>query len=461
MVVATVRAMTAVLWLRRDLRLADHPALVAAAGEGPVLPLFVRDPRLARVGGARRARLEASLDAWRASSDGALVVREGDPRKVVAEVAAEVGAQSVHVSGEFTPYARARDGDVARSLDQYGVPLVAGGTPYAVRPGTLRTGGGTPYRVFTPFARAWRDHPVEPPAARPDGLRWRRTVDGVDLDERLVERGRSFGPVGEVAALERWQEFLDDGLHDYAEARDRPDLDGTSRLSVHLKHGEIHPRTLLADLRRGRRGQSDGARSFMDEIAWREFYADVLWHSPQSAWGDLRGELSDMRYDSGRSVEELVDAWREGRTGFPVVDAGMRQLLETGWMHNRVRMVTASFLVKDLHVWWPVGARHFLDHLVDGDLASNNHGWQWVAGTGTDASPYFRVFNPITQGKRFDPDGDYVRRWVPELRHLSGKAAHEPWRHDDGYAEGYPEPVVDHDEERREALDRYQEVRGR
>ncbi len=186
----------------------------------------------------------------------------------------------------------------------------------------------------------------------------------------------------------------------------------------------------------------------------------MLWHRPDSAWGDLRDELARIRYDTGPEAEALVDAWRRGRTGYPFVDAGMRQLLETGWMHNRVRMVTASFLVKDLHVWWPVGARHFLDHLVDGDLASNNHGWQWVAGTGTDAAPYFRVFNPVSQGKKFDPDGDYVRRWVPELAHLPGSAAHEPWRHPDGYEAAYPQPIVEHDDERKDALDRYQQARG-
>ena len=168
---------------------------------------------------------------------------------------------------------------------------------------------------------------------------------------------------------------------------------------------------------------------FTDELAWREFYADVLHDDPASAWRDLRPELRSMTYDD---QPELLRAWQEGRTGFPIVDAGMRQLAETGWMHNRVRMITASFLCKDLHVWWPEGARHFLDHLVDGDVASNNHGWQWVAGTGTDASPYFRVFNPVTQGKKFDPDGDYVRRWVPELAHLAGRKAHEPWTVDDG-----------------------------
>ncbi len=210
----------------------------------------------------------------------------------------------------------------------------------------------------------------------------------------------------------------------------------------------MHPRTLLADLA-GERGK--GAHTYESELAWREFYADVLFHQPRTAWEDLRPEMGRMRYDE---PEDAIEAWRSGHTGYPIVDAGMRQLLAEGWMHNRVRMITASFLTKDLHVWWPIGARHFLDRLVDGDIASNNHGWQWVAGTGTDASPYFRVFNPVTQGLRFDPDGAYVRRWVPELAHLPGKAAHEPWEHDDGYAHGYPERIVDHAAERVEALER-------
>ncbi len=451
--------MTSVLWLRRDLRMNDHPALHAAAEDGPVLPLFVRDPRLARAGDARRSRLEASLAAYDAATDGALVVRSGDPAEVVASVVEEAGARSVHVTGEFTPYARRRDRLVADRLREAGIPMSASGTPYAVRPGSVLNGQGLPYQVFTPFSRVWRDRDVERPVERPRGLRWRRTVDSEGLDSDLLKQGRSFGAVGEEAALDRWHTFLEDGIADYRDRRDRPDLDGTSRLSVHLKLGEIHPRTLLADVR-GRGLRSEGARTFVTELAWREFCADVLWHRPESAWSDLRDGLTGMRYERGAHTEELVAAWRQGRTGFPVVDAGMRQLLATGWMHNRVRMITASFLVKDLHVWWPAGARHFLDHLIDGDLASNNHGWQWVAGTGTDAAPYFRVFNPITQGKKFDPDGEYVRRWVPELAHLVGVAAHEPWRRDEGYEHGYPERIVEHDEERREALDRYQEARA-
>jgi deoxyribodipyrimidine photo-lyase len=264
-------------------------------------------------------------------------------------------------------------------------------------------------------------------------------------------------PAGEEAALERWHAFLDEGLVDYAETRDRPDLAGTSGMSAHLKLGEVHPRTMLADIAAHPGGRTKGAQTFVTELAWREFYADVLWHRPDSAWADLKPALTGMTYDE---PGEAFEAWKVGRTGYPLVDAGMRQLLAEGWMHNRVRMVVASFLVKDLHVWWPHGARHFMAHLRDGDVASNSHGWQWAAGTGTDASPFFRVFNPVRQGRTFDPAGDYVRRYVPELRHLPGATAHEPWRCADGYAEGYPPRIVDHAEERAEALRRYEALRG-
>jgi deoxyribodipyrimidine photo-lyase len=243
--------------------------------------------------------------------------------------------------------------------------------------------------------------------------------------------------------------FIANDLTGYAELRDQPAADRTSRLSPYLKLGVLHPRQLLSHTAST---DAEGARVFETELAWRDFYADVLHHHPGSAWRDLK-PVPGLRYDDH---EDAIAAWKNGTTGYPIVDAGMRQLLAEGWMHNRVRMITASFLTKDLHAWWPVGARHFLDHLVDGDLASNNHGWQWVAGTGTDAAPYFRVFNPVTQGRKFDPQGDYVRRWVPELRHLAGAAVHEPWDAEGGYDEGYPARIIDHAQERKEALDRYQ-----
>jgi len=212
----------------------------------------------------------------------------------------------------------------------------------------------------------------------------------------------------------------------------------------------VHPRTLLADL-----GDEDGATKLRGELAWRDFYADVLWHSPDSARWDLTTQLSGLTYDDGPDADARFQAWATGQTGYPIVDAGMRQLLGEAWMHNRVRMIVGSFLTKDLHLAWQRGARHFMTHLRDGDLASNQHGWQWVAGTGTDASPYFRVFNPVKQGKDYDAAGEYVRRWVPELRELTGKAVHEPWTLPDGPPNGYPMPIVDHSAERTEALRRY------
>ena len=226
---------------------------------------------------------------------------------------------------------------------------------------------------------------------------------------------------------------------------------------MHLKYGEIHPRTMLADLARRR---SESVETYRTEIAWREFYADILHQRPDSARRNYDRSFDALPLASGKAAQEAFDAWREGRTGFPIVDAGMRQLRAEAWMHNRVRMIVASFLVKDLHLPWWWGARHFMKLLVDGDLASNQHGWQWTAGSGTDASPYFRVFNPITQGEKFDPDGDYVRRYVPELRGVRGKAVHQPWALPDGVPEGYPEPIVDHKAERVEALARYEQVKA-
>jgi deoxyribodipyrimidine photo-lyase len=436
-----------VLWFRRDLRLADHPALTAAASDGPVLGLFVVDPVLMRrAGPVRRAWVAASLRALDAELGGRLTIRYGDPAQVVPAVAAEVGADTVHVTRETTPYGVDRDRRTAAALDAAGIARVGSGTPYAVDPGTVLTQQGGPYQVFTPFARAWREHGWADPLPTPD-------VDWLDaacdptgvtaLVEAVAAAPVQLPEAGTAAGLSRWQQFCDSALDEYDTARDHPAVDGTSRLSPYLKVGAVHPRQLLAAL-------SPDSR-FATELAWRDFYADVLWHHPESAWTDLR-HLPIPYDDPG----DALDAWREGLTGYPIVDAGMRQLRHEGWMHNRVRMITASFLTKDLHAWWPTGARHFLDGLIDGDLASNNHGWQWVAGTGTDASPYFRVFNPVTQGKKFDPDGEYVRRWVPELAHLPGATAHEPWKHDLGYQAGYPRPVVDHDAERREALARYQ-----
>jgi deoxyribodipyrimidine photo-lyase len=445
----------ALLWFRRDLRLADHPALLAAREHGDVLPVFVFDDRLWRPSGDPRRRfLLDCLEDLREQTDGTLVLRIGAPATVIRELVDETDATSVHVSADTGPYGRQRDDAVERALGD--VPLVRTGSPYAVTPGRVTKGDGTPYQVFTPFARAWREHGWRAPAPRPRAVPW---LTGVRSDDPpTATTDADLPPAGEAAARAAWRRFRDERLAGYADGRNTPGSDSTSRMSAYLKYGCIHPRTLLADLADV---PGESARRYTDELAWREFYADVLWHRPESAREYLKPELQAMRYDDGPDAEALVRAWEDGRTGFPIVDAGMRQLRGEAYVHNRVRMIVASFLVKDLHQEWTRGARFFLRYLVDGDLASNNHGWQWVAGTGTDASPYYRVFNPVTQGKKFDPGGAYVKRWVPELRDLDARYVHEPWTAPGGVPDGYPEPIVDHAHERQVALDRYERVRAR
>jgi deoxyribodipyrimidine photo-lyase len=282
---------------------------------------------------------------------------------------------------------------------------------------------------------------------------WARVVEGQGLPQPPAVDAELPEP-GEAAARRAARRFVERALGGYADARDRPDLDATSRLSPYLKWGCIHPRQLLARL-----GRSAAHDAFRTELCWREFYADVLWHRPDTVRRAFLPAMRRMEVDTGSATDAAFRAWAGGRTGYPIVDAGMRQLAAEGWMHNRVRMIVASFLVKDLHLDWTRGARFFMEHLVDGDLASNHHGWQWVAGTGTDAAPYFRVFNPVSQGRRYDPGGDYVRRWVPELRGVAGRAVHEPWALAGGPPDGYPPRLVDHADERAEALRRYDAVR--
>ena len=451
--------MSSVLWLRRDLRRRDHPALLAAAAAGPVVPLVVLDPaHWEGLGPVRRGWLAATLRATRDEFDGRLALRLGPPTEVVPAVAAEVGAVAVHVTRESTLGGARGDAAVADRLGEAGRSLVETGTRYAVGPGLVRNGTGGPYQVFTPFSRAWRAHGWPAPAADPgNGVLADHPSDPAAwaaVEAAVAACPIPLPPAGEEAARARWAEFQEGALAAYGTDRDRPDVDGSSRLSPHLVLGTVHPRTLLADLERR---VGPGPDTFRTELAWREFSAELLWRHPRSATEDLRGDLAGLRYDD---PEDAIDAWKTGHTGYPVVDAGQRQLLATGWMHNRVRMITASFLTKDLHVRWQVGARHFLQHLIDADLASNSQSWQWVAGTGSDAAPYIRVFNPVTQGRRFDPLGDYVRRWVPELAHLPGAVVHAPWETAAGYAHGYPRRIVDHAEERLVALARYQEGRA-
>ena len=435
---------SSILWFRRDLRLADNPALGAAAkeGSGTVIPLYVVDPtEWDTLGVPQQAQLSRSLKLL-SDRIGGLLVLHGDPREVVPQLAAQSGGATVHAAADFTPYGRERDDAVAASTS-----LILTGSPYAVTPGLIVKDDGTPYRVFTPFYQAWLEHGWRGPTDSAD-VDWLFPNGGEPLPDIAPPNKMTLPDAGEEAARKRWRDYRKDDLADYADVRNVPGVDRTSRMSVHLAIGEIHPRTLLAEL-----GPDDDA--YRRELAFREFYADILFHYPGSATGYYNKSFETMRYDE---PDADFEAWKRGETGFPLVDAGMRQLLAEGWMHNRMRMIVASFLVKDLHIEWRHGARHFFANLVDADLASNQHGWQWVAGCGTDAAPYFRIFNPIIKGKKFDPNGDYIRRYVPELAGLGAKEIHEPWLLDQP-PEGYPPPLVDHAEERRESLERYEEIR--
>ena len=455
--------MPTVMWFRRDLRIQDNPALNAAiesaraTGDGEVTPMVMIDDSLWPLWGqAKRHYLVESLKALSTSLDDSLVVRHGDALKEVVAVAKAVGATEVHCAADFTTHGIERDKAVEAALAQLGIKLVITGSTYAVAPGRVLKNDGTPFKVYTPFYKAWLVHGWRKPVEYVGPAKWNRSVESHGFPEVEPPAGMEISPAGEQAAFDRWEWFRDNAIREYKDLRDRADLDATSKLSVHLKWGEIHPRTLLAEL-----GTSAGEEHFGKELAWREFYADVLFHNQHTATEYLNPTFARMEYNSGPESDAQVEAWKQGKTGYPFVDAGMRQLLAEGWMHNRVRMVTASFFVKDLHREWQEGAAWFFDLLKDADIASNQHGWQWTAGCGTDAAPYFRIFNPITQGLRFDPNGDYVRKYIPELRHIPGAAVHEPWEQPDGYAHGYAQRVVDHSVERDVALARLQALKDK
>ena len=424
------------MWFRRDLRVRDHPALAAACAEGDVLPLFVVDPAFESAGAPRRALLHDCLAALDAATGDALVVRHGDPTDEVPAIADEIGADTVFVTKDFGPYGRRRDEQVADALRGADRRLRGVETPYAVAPGRVLKDDGSSYAVFTPFSRRWREHSWDGPIDAPRSPTWiDAPSDGIP---RRADVDFDIPSATEANVIARWRRFRDDGLDDYADRRNLPAIDGTSQLSPFLKYGVIHPRQLLAESD----ARNESHKTFQSELAWRDFYADVLYQQPRTAWQNLDTRFDAIAVDTDSAARDRFRRWCEGRTGFPIVDAGMRQLTQSGWMHNRVRMITASFLVKDLHLPWWWGARYFLQHLLDGDLASNNHGWQWAAGTGTDAAPYFRVFNPTAQLERWDPDGEYVHRWIPEVDSAD-----------------YPAPMVDHKAERQEALDRYEAVK--
>jgi deoxyribodipyrimidine photo-lyase len=461
----------AIVWFRRDLRISDHPALLAALDAADeVVPVFVLDDRLLMGKGSgpnKRAFLHGALQALEAGLEdkgGRLAVREGDPVKEIPKLAAELGATSVHCSREFTPWAVARDDKVAEALGEE-VELVRHPGAYLSDFDRIRTGSGGPFKVYTPFSKAVREAGWDDPLHAPGEVHVPGRIaggTGVPPASRFSTEGSvDIFPPDPDKARQRLRWFASGPAAAYADDRGTLAADATSKLSAHLRLGLISPRQAAAAV--GGRGR--GPRTWVGELIWRDFYAYVLYHWPYSSWQDLRKEFEELEWESDA---EGLKAWEQGRTGFPLVDAGMRQLVRTGWMHNRCRMITASFLCKDLLIDWREGAAFFLEHLVDGDLASNNGGWQWAASTGTDAQPWYRIFNPTRQAERFDPDGEYIRRWVPELAQVRGDAVYEPWKlsETDQKAAGvrigtdYPAPIVAHDEARKRALARFEAVRS-
>lgn len=457
--------MARVFWFRRDLRLSDNVALNRAIegaiedGDRKVAPCYFVDlDEFEKLSGIRQHSLTASLNSLGASLSRKLTIRHSrglaDFAQSVVVVALAAGAKVVHATRAFDPHGVAQQNAVGLALKDAGIFLQLDDSYYAVAPGRVNKPDGTPYKVYTPFYKAWLGLVDPTPVSLSElGADW---FEPIECMGRPIETAATPFEIkaGEGFALRTFDRFSKRALKQYDELRNRADLSGTSHLSHALAHGEIHPRTILAKL-----GDSDGEIVFAKEICWREFYADVLFRNPHSLHDYYEPRFAQMRYDTGVDADKKLQAWKEGRTGYPMVDAGMRQLISDGWMHNRVRMIVASFLVKDLHLEWQQGAEHFEQLLTDFDPASNAHGWQWTAGSGTDASPYYRVFNPITQGYKFDPNGDYVRKYIPELRHIDGAEVHEPWNVLNGYANDYATPIVDHAAERNEALERLAEIK--
>ncbi|MFE7210200.1 cryptochrome/photolyase family protein [Streptomyces sp. NPDC001698] len=446
-----------------DLRVHDHPPLRAALdGSRHVVPLFVRDRAVNGAGFAAPNRLAFladclhGLDAELRRRGGRLVVRGGGLVDQVCEVAREADADEVHMAADVSGFAHRREERLRRALEADGRRLHVHDTvTTAVTPGALTPSSSDHFAVFTPYFRQWSGQRLRAPLGAPRTVRVPDGVASEELPSRpaAADLSAALAPGGEAEGRKRLAAWLRSGVGAYEERHDDLAGDATSRLSPHLHFGTLSPVELV---HRARGAGGPGAEAFVRQLAWRDFHRQVLAARPAAASADYRTKHD--RWRSERSGREDVEAWREGRTGYPIVDAAMRQLLHEGWMHNRGRLLTASFLTKTLYVDWRVGARHFLRYLVDGDIASNQLNWQWMAGTGTDTRPN-RVLNPVTQAKRYDPDGTYVRRWVPELAGLDGPAVHEPWKLQ-GPARAaldYPDPVV----ELSEGLARFKRARGR
>ncbi|MER5381545.1 deoxyribodipyrimidine photo-lyase [Streptomyces sp. NPDC002688] len=446
-----------------DLRLHDHPPLRAALdGSDAVVPLFVRDEAVVEAGFTVPNRMAfladclADLDAGLRERGGRLVVRSGDVVAEVAKTVAEADADEVHMAAGVSAFAHRREERLRAALEAEGCRLHVHETVItALAPGAVTPASSDHFAVFTPYHRQWARQPLRDAVAAPRAVRVPEAVGSEEIPSRSEVSGVSPGLAtgGETEARKRVTAWLRDGIGAYEDRHDDLPGDATSRLSPHLHFGTLSPVELV---HRAAAAGGPGAEAFVRQLAWRDFHHQVLAARPDASGADYRSQHD--RWRSAAEARDDIEAWREGRTGYPVVDAAMRQLRHEGWMHNRGRLLTASFLAKTLYVDWRVGARHFLDLLVDGDVANNQLNWQWMAGTGTDSRPN-RVLNPVTQAKKYDPDGAYVRRWVPELTGLGGRAVHEPWklRGLDRAAFDYPDPIVDLSE----GLARFRKARGR
>ncbi|MFR0354749.1 cryptochrome/photolyase family protein [Streptomyces sediminimaris] len=446
-----------------DLRLHDHPPLRAANEAGEVVPLFVRDRGVAEAGFAAPNRLAfladclRDLDGGLRERGGRLVVRSGDVVDEVCRVVAETDADEVHMAGDVSAYAHLRERRLRRALEARGRRLHVHDTvTTAVTPGELTPASSDHFAVFTPYFRQWSQVHLRDTLAAPRAVRVPDGVGSEALPSRSGLSGLSEGLAagGEAEGRRRLSAWLRGGISGYEDRHDDLAGDATSRFSPHLHFGTLSPVELV---HRARKAGGPGAEAFVRQIAWRDFHRQVLAARPAAAARDYRTKRD--RWRSQRQAHDDIQAWKEGRTGYPIVDAAMRQLAHEGWMHNRGRLLAASFLTKTLYVDWRVGARHFLELLVDGDLANNQMNWQWMAGTGTDTRPN-RVLNPVTQAKRYDPDGTYVRRWVPELAGVGAPSVHEPWKLrglERAAIDDYPDPIV----ELSEGLARFKHARGR
>ncbi|MGE0211099.1 MAG: deoxyribodipyrimidine photo-lyase [Parvibaculaceae bacterium] len=475
----------ALVWFRRDLRLADNPALAAAVAEGrPLVALYVFDEEskgMRAIGAAGRWWLERSLKALGQSLDRKgvkLLLRKGTSARAVREVMEETGAASLHYMRDYAPWSEAVEEEVRETAEGRGAECHRHQGFLLHEPERIRTGSGNPYKVFTPFSRAClKQEPRREPRPAPAKIEaYAGAIRSEKLKDWNLYEGRpdwaadfstrwTPGEAGARAALKR---FIAGALADYAAGRDRPSEKGTSRLSPHLQAGEISPLQCWHAVRSamGSRGgrQDKSAETFLKELLWREFSYHLIHQFPELPRKPFRPEFANFAW---RRSKTSLRAWQKGMTGYPIVDAGMRELWGTGWMHNRVRMIAASFLVKHLLQPWQDGEAWFWDTLVDADIANNTFNWQWVAGSGADASPYFRIFNPVLQGEKFDPQGAYVRRWVPEIAKLPDRYIHKPWAapkavvRDAGLsADSYPDPIVGLDEGRSRALHAYKAIKG-